>query len=779
MKRFFSLLTVIAVLFLLSCNEKQPKEDPVLEAIKTEYSVDAQGGVIKVDITTNLDITTTSNVAWIECMQTKTLEHKTVSINVQANSAYEPRTGSVTVKGGEKTLEITVRQDAAEKPADPDELTADKTEYHIGAEGGTVEVTVSTNVEVTATPDVLWVKSAGTKAAASSRTLLFDVEANQDIAARSCKVALAGGDKSLEITISQDGEEVALSAAESAYQLPAEGGDFTVKVTTNIDYTVACDADWISKVETKTSRTDVITFTAAPNLGDPREAQISFAYGDIVVSVSVSQAASPAAVVTVPDNIPCVTGLGVSFEYQFEGEVPAGAEVSFAGSGWTAEVVPAADGKSGTVKLQAPADATVADVEMTVSDALGVRYTKKLDINLIQQGARLESYAYHCFDSKTPFNHDHFVKMGEAGIHVCHSIHPEDFEKAAQDVKGADVKLVGYFEDYIYNFVNWGDEDYRSFIAQDQALIDRVNLFKSSDQLWGYALIDEPRDSLFVKLGMLKDRLHELDPDHPVYVNLWGDQMNDATLTDYIRDAHPDQVCFDHYAVTSGYADAYWYTRLESLYRMCTSTGLPWWGFAATADIGNTPPGVSPPPTPQSLRLYNYTLLAYGASNIMVFTWLHYPHGGPDWTIAPLMTDGTYSVIYDYVKEVWEETNNHMFIFRNSTFKGIRHSPKENNSEGVTKLKSANDPIMSDAVDWYEFRSGAMISLIENSGNEYLVIEGKTMGKDTKVSIGFKKDVWRVTREGWFEPLKWENGELDNEYYFQLEPGEPLIIKTK
>lgn len=686
MKRFFSLLTVLAVILLSSCNEKQPKEDPVLEAIKTEYSVDAQGGVIKVDITTNLDITPTSNVDWIECMQTKTLEHKTISINVQANVACEPRTGSVTVKGG---------------------------------------------------------------------------------------------DKSLEITISQDGEEVALSAAESAYQLPAEGGDITVKVTTNIDYTVSCDADWISRVETKTSRTDVITFTAAPNLGNPREAQISFAYGEIAVSVSVAQAAAPAPVVTVPDNIPCVTGLGVTFEYNFEGEVPAGAEVSFAGTGWTAEVIPASDGKSGTVKLQAPADATVADVEMTVSDALGVRYTEKLDINLIQQGARLESYAYHCFDSKTPFNHDHFVKMGEAGIHVCHSIHPEDFEKAAQDVKGADVKLVGYMEDYIYNFVNWGDEDYRSYIAQEQALIDRVNMYKSSDQLWGYALIDEPRDSLFVKIGILTDRLHELDPDHPVYVNLWGDQMNDDCLTAYMRDAHPDQVCFDHYAVNSGNADSHWYTRLESLFRKCTSVDFPWWGFAATADIGNTPPGSSPPPTPQSLRLYNYTLLAYGASNIMVFTWLHYPHGGPDWTIAPLMTDGTYSVIYDYVKDVWEETNNHMFIFRNSTFKGVRHSAKDNSSSGVTKLKTAGDPIMSDAVDWYEFRTGAIASLVENNGNEYLILEGKSMAKNTRLSIAFKKDVWRVTREGWFEPMKYINGEVDNEYVIELEPGEPFIIKTK
>ena len=664
-------------------------------------------------------------------------------------------------------------------------LDSEKTEFTIGAEGGPIEITVNTNLDVTAQSSDAWLTCEATKVPApeglpEEKIFRLTAEENTSTEMRSATVTIKGGDLKVEIKVNQNGCDPELTnAGESTFNVPAEGQDIEVKVTTNIDYKVDCDAEWISQVTTKASRTDVLTFTVAPNPGEPRDAQISISYDKITVSVSVSQASAPFATVVVPENIPCVTGLGVTFDYQLTGEIPEGTKVDVNGEGWTAEVTPGEDGATGTIKLQAPEIATEADVNIVISDNLGVRSTQKLDINLIQQGARLESYAYHCFDSKTPFNHDHFVKMGEAGIHVCHSIHPEDFEKAAQDVKGADVKLVGYMEDYIYNFVNWGDEDYRSYISQEQALIDRVNMFKSCDQLWGYALIDEPRDSLFVKIGILTDRLRELDPEHPVYVNLWGDQMNDDCLTAYMRDAHPYQVCFDHYAVNSGYADSHWYTRLESLFRKCTSINFPWWGFAATADIGNTPPGVSPPPTPQSLRLYNYTLLAYGASNIMVFTWLHYPHGGPDWTIAPLMTDGTYSVIYDYVKDVWEETNNHMFIFRNSTFKGVRHSAKENSSTGVTKLKTAGDPIMSDAVDWYEFRTGAIASLIENNGNEYLMLEGKTMAKDTRFSIAFKKDVWRVTREGWFEPMKYINGEEDNEYIFELEPGEPLIIKTK
>ncbi|MBP9987321.1 MAG: BACON domain-containing protein [Bacteroidales bacterium] len=666
-------------------------------------------------------------------------------------------------------------------------LDSEKTEFTIGAEGGPIEITVNTNLDITAQSSDSWLACEATRVPApeglpEEKIFRLTAEENTSTEMRSATVTIKGGDLKVEIIVNQNGCDPELTnAGESTFNVPAEGQNIEVKVTTNIDYKVDCGAEWISQVTTKASRTDVLTFTVAPNPGEPRDAQISISYDKITVSVYVSQASAPFATVVVPENIPCVTGLGVTFDYQLTGEIPEGTKVDVEGNGWIAEVTPGEDGTTGTVRLQAPELATEADVNIVVSDNLGVRSTQKLDINLIQQGARMEFYAYHCFDRKTPFTHDRFVKMGEAGVRVSHSFSPSDFEAAAEAAQGADVKLVGYMEDYIYNFVNWGDEDYKSYISQDQALIDRVNMYKSHDNLWGYNLIDEPRDSLFVKIGMLTDRLHELDPDHPTYVNLWGDQMNDATLTDYIRDAHPNQVCFDHYAVTSGNADAHWYTRLESLFRMCTSTGIPWWGFAASADINDVPPGTTPPPTAGSLRLYHYTLLGYGATNLMYFTWLHYTgeNGGRGWTVAPLMQDGTYSYVYDLVKEETKEIDNHMFIFRNSTFKGVRHSPRESYSTGVTKLKLENDPIMSDAVEWYEFRSGAIISLIENSGNEYLLIEGKSMGKDTKVSIGFKRDVWRVTREGWFEPVKWENGEPDNEYYFQLEPGEPLIIKTK
>ena len=45
----------------------------------------------------------------------------------------------------------------------------------------------------------------------------------------------------------------------------AEGGNVTVQVTTNIDYTVKVSGDWLTYVDTKALRTETITFSAASN----------------------------------------------------------------------------------------------------------------------------------------------------------------------------------------------------------------------------------------------------------------------------------------------------------------------------------------------------------------------------------------------------------------------------------------------------------------------------------------------------------------------------------
>ena len=78
--------------------------------------------------------------------------------------------------------------------------------------------------------------------------------------------------------------------------LPSEGGDVTVQVTTNIDYTIKISEDWLTYVDTKSLRTETVTFYASSNpTSQIRTAQVQLldAEGNAVQTFTVAQDKNP------------------------------------------------------------------------------------------------------------------------------------------------------------------------------------------------------------------------------------------------------------------------------------------------------------------------------------------------------------------------------------------------------------------------------------------------------------------------------------------------------
>lgn len=72
----------------------------------------------------------------------------------------------------------------------------------------------------------------------------------------------------------------------------SEGGNVTVQVTTNIEYTVKVSEDWLTYVDTKALRTETLTFSVAPNPTSQlrtAEVQLLDAEGNAVQSFAVAQ----------------------------------------------------------------------------------------------------------------------------------------------------------------------------------------------------------------------------------------------------------------------------------------------------------------------------------------------------------------------------------------------------------------------------------------------------------------------------------------------------------
>ena len=125
---------------------------------------------------------------------------------MEANTLAASRTAKVVVKGTQKTVELTITQEGA-TPPEPDVLEAGTTVYNIPADGQTVDVAVTTNVEMSVSVNQNWVKYVATKAA-SKKTVQFTVEANPGYDERVAKATISGGDKSVEREFRQAGKEM-------------------------------------------------------------------------------------------------------------------------------------------------------------------------------------------------------------------------------------------------------------------------------------------------------------------------------------------------------------------------------------------------------------------------------------------------------------------------------------------------------------------------------------------------------------------------------------------
>lgn len=132
--------------------------------------------------------------------QTKALKDDQVVLAIAANTTYDDREASVTVKQVNGPLAETVKI----KQAYGEGLIPEKTTYDIGQEGGSIEVAIQANVEYEVTPEVDWIHYIETKALSGS-TVTLTVDENDLYSAREGSVSIKKkeGPLSASITIRQ------------------------------------------------------------------------------------------------------------------------------------------------------------------------------------------------------------------------------------------------------------------------------------------------------------------------------------------------------------------------------------------------------------------------------------------------------------------------------------------------------------------------------------------------------------------------------------------------
>lgn len=274
-----------------------PNPDLVFRLTEKSAEVPAEGAVVEVTVEYNVDYYCEVPVDWIKEVESKAYDTKVHVFEVMPNDSEEPRNTSISFCGNGTCIPFTIEQAGCEpKPEDPVfELSAQS--VVADAEGGMAEVTVISNVEYKYEVTVDWIKEVTTKAA-DEYVHTFEVLPNGSVEERSTVISFCGNDNCLPFRITQKGQssDSWLEVDVKSISVEASGTESPLKVnvTSNVQWSVATDADWCDVSPTSGENDGSFEVSISESTSSsPRMAKITVSSSDEVASREISVIQAP------------------------------------------------------------------------------------------------------------------------------------------------------------------------------------------------------------------------------------------------------------------------------------------------------------------------------------------------------------------------------------------------------------------------------------------------------------------------------------------------------
>ena len=234
------------------------------------YSVEAKGGIIEVDVKTNIEYRVEIDEAaqWLQLAETRAVREERLSFTIAENKSIEERSTTVRIVDaeGEELQSFEVRQAAAEPYF---ELVAEES-YVVEAAGDEIMVKVESNIEYELIIDAsaTWLTLHEDSDAASG-IYSFVVADNPTTEERRTTVVFKDtkGEELDKFEVVQEAKGLFEADGEGNYTIAAKGGIIELVVETNIDYEVVIpeEASWITLAETRAVHTDKLVFNVSEN----------------------------------------------------------------------------------------------------------------------------------------------------------------------------------------------------------------------------------------------------------------------------------------------------------------------------------------------------------------------------------------------------------------------------------------------------------------------------------------------------------------------------------
>lgn len=299
-----------------------------------------------------------------------------------------------------------------------------------------------------------------------------------------------------------------------------------------------------------------------------------------------------------------------------------------------------------------------------------------------------------------------------------------------------------------------------------------VRRFMHHPALAGYFLRDEPGIQDFPTLGDWARKVRAIDSLHFCYVNLFPNYANATQLgsSDYreyverfAKEIPLEFLSFDSYPLTSS-AGIFqkWHQNLEIIASEATKAGKSFWGFAQSVLFDNTHES----PTLATLRLQQYTNLAYGAQGLQYFTYWTPVSSAEDFRGAPLSLNGRRSSVYDYIKILNREIKALSKVFLGAKLISVEYLGKE--IPKGTKRLSVLPPVLKLLET---AGKSALVSHLENKDRHYILIVNNDYQQSMRLTLLGDDRLNRILKDGTAVPLRTYDPS------FEVEPGDLVVLE--
>ena len=264
------------------------KQKNVLTLSSDKFQLPCSGGEFEIEIKTNVKYSYAIDdkaKEWISYVSSRALSTSYLRFKVSMNQG-DKREGIITITDGTLTEKVTVYQEASGPT-----IVLTKNEYVVPSEGEEISVEVSSNVDVEVQmPDVEWITENKSRAF-STHTYHYIISENKDYDHRQAEIIFKNKENNLsEKVLIQQLQKDAIVIAENKYTIPAEGGHLDFKVSSNVEFNVSVESEWIKQVNSRSLIDKPLYFDIAENTSDnEREGKIVLTSENVRQEIKVVQ----------------------------------------------------------------------------------------------------------------------------------------------------------------------------------------------------------------------------------------------------------------------------------------------------------------------------------------------------------------------------------------------------------------------------------------------------------------------------------------------------------